>query len=79
MSVSESGISRVRRSTLLAKCLDCGHEFVGSAEYVVHTVDGQTVREVFNRVVAKCLISDSHRAQSPAARRLGDVEMASTL
>jgi hypothetical protein len=59
--VSESGISRVRRSRLLAKCLDCGHEFVGSAEYVVHTVDGQTVREVFNRVVAKCPISDSHR------------------
>jgi hypothetical protein len=59
--VSESGISRVRRSRLLAKCLDCGHEFVGSPEYVVHTVDGQTVREVFNRVVAKCSISDSHR------------------
>ena len=48
MPVPESGISRVRRSRLLAKCLDCGHEFVGSAEYVVHTVDGQTVREVFN-------------------------------
>jgi hypothetical protein len=36
------------------KCLDCEHEFVGPTEYVVHTVDGQTVRAVFNRVVAKC-------------------------
>jgi hypothetical protein len=43
------------------KCLDCEHEFVGSPEYVVHTVQGQTVREVFNRVVAKCPISDFHR------------------
>jgi hypothetical protein len=44
------------------KCLDCRHEFVGPAEYVVHTVDGgQTVGEVFNRVVAKCPISDFHR------------------
>jgi hypothetical protein len=43
------------------KCLDCRHEFEGPAEYVVHTVDGQTVGSVFNRAVAKCPISDFHR------------------
>jgi Zn finger protein HypA/HybF involved in hydrogenase expression len=42
------------------KCQDCGHEFMGSADYVVHTVDGQTVRAVFNRADAKCPRCGSH-------------------
>jgi hypothetical protein len=50
-----------KRRQMPLKCLDCGHEVVGPAEYVVHTVDGQTVGEVFNRVVAKCPISDFQR------------------
>jgi ribosomal protein L37AE/L43A len=48
-----------RRQTPL-KCQDCGYEFLGPAEYVVHTVEGQTVRAVFNRADAKCPRCGSH-------------------
>jgi len=48
-----------RRQTAL-KCQDCGHEFVGPATWVVHTVEEQSVGSVFDRANAKCPRCGSH-------------------
>jgi hypothetical protein len=52
---------RERRQTAL-KCLDCGHEFMGSAEYVVHTIEehSRLTQPRFDRANAKCKRCDSH-------------------
>jgi Zn finger protein HypA/HybF involved in hydrogenase expression len=50
-----------RRQTSL-KCQDCGHEFMGPAEYVVHTIEehSRLTQSKFLQADAKCKRCESH-------------------